>query len=234
MTNRHFCPNRRAEVASVFTETLLRVQQKKRHFTELVRAPLLSPRVDQNSSRRRLFDVLVCVHLRNAFLFLVLLLGAKATLVAQLDKGKPAAMTHSGFFDRAMLPPSVARSYDGEQDATGIHPRQGSPAGGLQASTGDLNLLVQAINTGKLLKPDSVTTLRSLIPHPPGAPPPADPTRLMAYGIEGGAPGVNAQLVIDPGGRYVRVILCNGSPPMGATIRGWIERMTSASKSPES
>ncbi|MBA3963591.1 MAG: hypothetical protein H0X40_17065 [Chthoniobacterales bacterium] len=68
-----------------------------------------------------------------------------------------------------------------------------------------------------------------MIPRPPNAPPPADATKLMAYGIEGGAPGVSAQLVIDPTGRYTRVVLCNGGPPMamsmGMTIREWLSHM---------
>jgi hypothetical protein len=51
----------------------------------------------------------------------------------------------------------------------------------------------------------------------------------MGYGIEGGAPGVSAHLAIDPTGRYTRVVLCNGGPPlamsMGATIREWLKQM---------
>lgn len=141
----------------------------------------------------------------------------------------PAGMAHSGFFDRAHLPPFVARSYQDADDVTGMHPRRGSPAGGLQASAGDLFRLVEAIDTAKLIKQESVRLLRDMIPHPPDAPPPADATKLMAYGIEGGAPGVSSQLVIDPTGRYVRIVLCNSGPPMamsmGATIREWIKAM---------
>jgi len=140
-----------------------------------------------------------------------------------------AGMAHSGFFDRAHLPPFVAHSYEDANDVTGMHPRRGSPAGGLQASAGDLFRLVAAINTGKLIKQESVKVLRGMIPRPPDEPPPADATKLMGYGIEGGAPGVNAQLVIDPVGRYTRIVLCNGGPPMamsmGATIREWIKGM---------
>lgn len=142
---------------------------------------------------------------------------------------KPAGMTHSGFFDRTKLPPAVAHSYDDARDVTNMHAVQGSPAGGLHASTGDLFRLVQAVDAGKLLKKESVKVLRDLIPHPPNAPPPADATRLTAYGIAGGAPGVSAQLAIDPMGRYTRVVLCNGSPPMAmsmaATIGEWIKQM---------
>ena len=142
---------------------------------------------------------------------------------------KPADMTHSGFFDRTDLPTGVAHSYDEGKDVTNMHPVRGSPAGGLQASTGDLLQLVQAVDTGKLLKRESVKVLRDLIPHPPNAPPPADEARLEAYGIAGGAPGVNAQLSVNPTGHYTRIVLCNGSPPMAmsmaATIGEWIKQM---------
>jgi hypothetical protein len=68
-----------------------------------------------------------------------------------------------------------------------------------------------------------------MIPHPPNAPPPSDETKLTAYGIGGGAPGVNAGLSIDASGRYTRVVLCNAGPPMamsmGAAISEWIKQM---------
>ena len=142
----------------------------------------------------------------------------------------PAGMARSGFFDRSHLPSFVAHSYEDGNDVTGTHAGRGSPAGGLQASSGDLLRLVQAINAGKLISKGSVKVLREMIPRPPEAPAPSDETKLMAYGIEGGAPGVSAQLVIDPTGRYTRVILCNGGPPMassmGATIREWVKLMS--------
>ena len=140
----------------------------------------------------------------------------------------PAGMTRSGFFNRSQLPATVARSYHGADDMTGMHPGRGTPAGGLHASASDLAHLVMAINDGRLLKPQSVSLLNGFLPRPPGGPPiPAG--RLMAYGIEGGAPGVNAHLVVDPSGHYTRVVLCNGEPPMAAsmgfTIREWIRNL---------
>ena len=112
---------------------------------------------------------------------------------------------------------------------TDKHPVIGSPAGGLQGSAGDLLRLVQAIDAGKLIKTDSIKTLRDLIPRPPNAPQPADANRFAAYGIAGGAPGVNAQLNVDASGRYTRIVLCNGSPPMAssmaATISEWLKQL---------
>jgi len=63
----------------------------------------------------------------------------------------PAGMSRSGFFDRKHLPASVAHSYDGAKDVTDAQPERGCPAGGLQASAGDLLRLVQAVNGGKLI-----------------------------------------------------------------------------------
>jgi len=142
---------------------------------------------------------------------------------------EPAGMTHSGFFDRGHLPLTVARSYDDDRDVTDMHPARGSSAGGLQASAGDLFRLVQALNTGRLIGKESVKVLRGLIPTPPNAPPPADESKLVAYGIGGGAPGVGAQVAIDPTGHYSRVILSNANPPiamaMGTAIREWMRQV---------
>ncbi len=143
---------------------------------------------------------------------------------------QPAGMTHSGFFDRSHLPATVAHSYDDHRDVTGTYAAKGSPAGGMQATASDLLKLVQSINADKLMSQESVKILRGLIPHPPNTPPPADETKLTGYGIGGGAPGVSAQLVVDPTGRYTWVVLCNGSPPMamsmGTTIRQWVKGMS--------
>ena len=138
-------------------------------------------------------------------------------------------MMHSGFFDRSQHTNAVARSYDGETDVTDRHWVRGTPAGGMQSSVGDLLRLIQAIDGGKVIKKESIKTLRELVPRPPNAPPPADPTLLVAYGIAGGAEGVNAQLNIDPTGRFVRIVLCNNSPPMASsmsvTIGEWVKGM---------
>lgn len=142
----------------------------------------------------------------------------------------PAKMTHSGFFDRAHLPSFVARSYEDKADVTGIHPRRGSPAGGIQATARDLYRLVEAIDAGKLIKPESINVIRRLMPAPANAPPLRDSVKLTSFGIQGGAPGVNSSLSIDPTGRYTRVVLCNSGPPMASmmatTIRAWIQGMS--------
>jgi len=141
----------------------------------------------------------------------------------------PAGMAQSGFFDRRHLPATVARSDNKSEHVTPMHPGRGSPAGGLQASAHDLARLVQAINDGRLLPPGSVNVLRGLLPHPPDPLPPADETKLASYGIEGGAPGVSAQLVVDPTGHHTRVVLGNADPPMAKdmafTLREWMRQI---------
>lgn len=140
-----------------------------------------------------------------------------------------AGMKQSGFFDRAKLPSTVARSYDESADVTDKHWVRGSPAGGLQASTGDLLRLVRAIDAGKLVRTESVKVLRDLVPRSPNAEPPRDANRFAGYGIAGGAPGVSAQLNIDPTGRYTRIVLGNSNPPMAqsmaTTIGDWLKQL---------
>jgi len=142
---------------------------------------------------------------------------------------EPAGMKQSGFFDRTKLPATVARSYDGDKDTTAMHPPRGTSAGGLQCSARDLFRLVQAVNAEKLIGKESIKVLRELVPAPPGAPPPADDSKLFAYGMAGGAPGLSAHVTIDSKGYFTRVVLCNGSPPMdmvmGSTIRGWVQKL---------
>ena len=110
-----------------------------------------------------------------------------------------------------------------------MHPRLGGSAGGMQASARDLYRLVVALNSGKLIRPESFEIIRSLVPAPPNVPARADRTKKLTYGIQGGAPGVSAQLVIDPTGPYIRIVLCNSGPPMasamGATIREWTSHL---------
>ncbi len=144
----------------------------------------------------------------------------------------PAGMNHSGFYSRTELGPNVARSYDGDTDVTRKHWVRGTPAGGLQATVGDLLRFIEAIDTAKLIEKDFIPVVRDMIPRPPSAPQPSDPNRLMAYGVSGGAEGVNAQLNIDAIGRYVRIVLCNNSPPMASqmstTIGEWLKQLPSA------
>ncbi len=148
---------------------------------------------------------------------------------------EPTRMTHSGFFDRTELPSFVAHSYEDGKDVTGVHPRRGCPAGGLQASAEDLFRLLEAVNRGNLIKRDTIALLRDLVPRPPDAAAPADNGKLFGYGISGGAPGVSATLAVDPSGRYTRVVLSNSGPPMAmsmaATIRHWIDHMPKLDRS---
>jgi CubicO group peptidase (beta-lactamase class C family) len=146
----------------------------------------------------------------------------------------PAKMERSGFFDRRNLPASVARSYNRSDDMTLMHPGRGSSAGGMQASAADLARLVESVNDGRLLKPDSVKTLRQFMPPPPPAGQTnqeikiADASKLSGQAVAGGAPGVSAELLIDASGQHTLVVLCNADPPMAMsmalTIREWLKQ----------
>jgi len=130
----------------------------------------------------------------------------------------PAGMTASGWFERDIPRPGVASGYTkmtdhGDSPAwlNNIYtaPARGSSAGGGYASAPDLLKFAAALEDGKLL--DAAGTAQVLGP---------------GIGVAGGAPGINADLEIDPQSGYVLVVLSNYDPPsaenVARQIRGWI------------
>jgi len=130
----------------------------------------------------------------------------------------PAGMTESGWFERDVPKAGVASGYTKvteHGDATAwlnniyTTPARGSSAGGGYASATDLLKFAAALEEGKLL--DAAGTAQVLGP---------------GIGIAGGAPGINADLEIDPQSGYVLVVLSNYDPPsaenVARQIRGWI------------
>lgn len=143
---------------------------------------------------------------------------------------QPAGMSSSGFFDRAELPAHVARSYQGDRDATRMHARQGSSAGGMQATAPDMQRLMRAMNSGKLLKPESIRRLTSeVLPPNPYSIAAAAEGRLAGVGYAGGAPGVSAMCVTSRDGRYVAAILANAGGGVAVdfwvSLRDWINQL---------
>jgi D-alanyl-D-alanine carboxypeptidase len=130
----------------------------------------------------------------------------------------PAGMTASGWFERDATTSGIASGYtkDGANGPTHVWcnniyttPQRGSSAGGGYASAPDLLKFAAALESGTLLDArDTATVLRGGI------------------GVAGGAPGINADVEIDPSSGYVLVVLSNYDPPsaerVAATIRGYI------------
>lgn len=147
---------------------------------------------------------------------------------------EPAGMKSSGFFDRAHLPAHVARSYEGMFDATAMHVRTGSPAGGMQATAPDMQRLFRAVNAGLLLQRDSLRVLTSEILFPNShSTPAAENGRLAAVSYAGGAPGVSAMCAISRDGRHACVILANQGGEVAVdfwlVLRDWINRLPARS-----
>ena len=88
-------------------------------------------------------------------------------------------------------------------------PARGSSAGGGYSTASDLLKLGAALESGALLNQRDTAGVVG-----PG------------IGVAGGAPGVNADLEIDPQSGYMLVVLSNYDPPaaedVAKTIRGWI------------
>jgi len=130
---------------------------------------------------------------------------------------EPATMTRSGWFDRDVPAPDIACGYTKDVPAgsnawrNNIYttPARGSSAGGGYATAADLVRFGAALESGKLLDPAAT---RSVIGE--------------GIGVAGGAPGINADLEIDPASGYTLVVLSNYDPPsaerVARQIREWI------------
>jgi CubicO group peptidase (beta-lactamase class C family) len=129
----------------------------------------------------------------------------------------PAGMTGSGTFERTA--PGIAQGYVGSapdmerNDAT--LPGLGSPAGGTYATADDLRRFALALFDYRLL--DRTHTELWFNRFDNGR------TGWGPVGIAGGAPGVNAELEMNPLTRDVIVVMSNRSPPSAARIAQQLE-----------
>jgi D-alanyl-D-alanine carboxypeptidase len=125
---------------------------------------------------------------------------------------EPAGMTASGTFERTA--PGIAQGYVGtppsleRNDAT--LPGLGSPAGGTYATADDLRRFALALFDHKLLDKTHTDLWFNRFE--------AGRSGRGAVGIAGGAPGVNAELEMNPATRDVIVVMSNRSPPSTARI----------------
>jgi D-alanyl-D-alanine carboxypeptidase len=131
---------------------------------------------------------------------------------------KPAGMTHASFPERDAPTRGLATGYanvdendpsSARRDNVYMSPVRGSSAGGFYASARDLVAFAQALESGKLLPADD-----------------SDGVLRGGLGVAGGAPGVNADLDMDPQSGYVLVVVSNYDPPsaveVAKTIRGYL------------
>ena len=129
----------------------------------------------------------------------------------------PAGMTGSGTFERTA--PGIAQGYAGSAPALERNdatlPGLGSPAGGTYATADDLRRFALALFDHKLL--DRTHTELWFNRFDDGR------TGWGPVGIAGGAPGVNAELEMNPLTRDVIVVMSNRSPPSAARIAQQLE-----------
>jgi CubicO group peptidase (beta-lactamase class C family) len=140
---------------------------------------------------------------------------------------KPAGMTQSGFFARDEDTPNRANGYthspQGLKDNRDTLPWRGTSAGGGYSTAGDLLKFAQALLSHKLLDVEHtsvVTTGKVDAMRAKYAYGVMEDTRdgVRQIGHGGGAPGMNADLVIMPDNGYVVVALANLDPPAAENV----------------
>jgi CubicO group peptidase (beta-lactamase class C family) len=136
---------------------------------------------------------------------------------------RPAGMTSSGVYDRTAA--GIAQGYVGTppnlEPNLATLPGLGSPAGGTYATADDLRRFALALFDHRLL--DKAHTELWFNRFRDGR------FGWGPVGVAGGAPGVNAELVMNPLTRDVIVVMSNRSPPSAARVaqqlegevRGW-------------
>lgn len=127
---------------------------------------------------------------------------------------KPAGMENTDSYEVDADVPNLATGYWRNEKGDRVSnvytkPARGSSAGGGYSTAEDLLKFTFALRNNKLLNADQ---MKRLLPG--------------ALGIAGGAPGINAELEIDPGSGYTVIVLSNYDPPSAANlsqqIRKWI------------
>lgn len=128
---------------------------------------------------------------------------------------KPAGMENTDYYEADAIVPNLATGYTRRGDQAGklvsniyTKPARGSSAGGGYATAADLLKFARALQGGKLPPPERMRG---------------------AFGIAGGAPGINAMLLAGPPNGYTIIVLANYDPPsaedLGRQIRQWAKEI---------
>ncbi len=130
-------------------------------------------------------------------------------------------MNSSDWYELDSTEPNIATGYTKRSGVSGgerraniyMLPARGSSAGGGYSTAEDLLRFAIALKGNRLVGAD---TLSKTSPQTTGA-----------FGIAGGSPGVNAELLFETG--YTVVVLSNYDPPIAERvsrqIRGWLARV---------
>jgi CubicO group peptidase (beta-lactamase class C family) len=134
---------------------------------------------------------------------------------------RPAGMTNTDAYELDRVNRNLAVGYEREgEDASGpiyrnnifMHVIRGGPAGGGYSTVGDLTRFAEALESGKLVKPESVRLLTT--PKPELASPEYGYGFVVEaggriVGHSGGFPGINSQLDIYVGDDYTMAVMSN-------------------------
>ena len=149
---------------------------------------------------------------------------------------RPAGMSNTDWYEADASVPNLAEGYTREGAPASAarvknvytRPAKGSPAGGGYSTAEDLLKFAAALESGKLRIPDSGPPQGA-----PGAPnvevKGGQPAGFRGLGIAGGAPGINAILMVNPTTGYTVIVMSNYDPPsaesLGRQIRDLLTRV---------
>ena len=140
---------------------------------------------------------------------------------------RPAGMTATGSLPETEIAASLTIGYtpgtDGLSPNTSYLPWRGTAAGGGYSTAKDLLAFARALQSGILIKPDSLAqATSSQIDNDRGGYGfgfhPIGDGRERYYGHGGGSPGMNGELRIYPGSDDIIVVLSNFDPPAATDI----------------
>ncbi len=147
---------------------------------------------------------------------------------------KPAGMQNTDWYEADLPVPNMASGYtregmggkQGRKNNLYTRPAKGSPAGGGYSTAEDLFKFALALQAGKLRQPDfrKPAAGEAKNSHPGNA------AVFNGLGIAGGAPGINALLVVGAAAKgYTVIVMSNYDPPSaeatGKKIRGLLARV---------
>ncbi len=145
---------------------------------------------------------------------------------------RPLGMSRTGFEKTDSAVPMTSMSPDGRPMSPAPSPLatlRASPAGGMSSTAADVARLLSAMASGRLLKPETWSTLTQPRPDPGGGP------GLSGYGFNvatrprlrlghgGGAPGINAEVAFYPASRIELIALSNRDPPTATRMVAVLE-----------
>jgi CubicO group peptidase (beta-lactamase class C family) len=128
----------------------------------------------------------------------------------------PAGMSATSAFPSPASATGYTRENGRLADTSGRWPPAASPAGGMHATAGDLQRLVAALMSDRLLEPRWTDVLLRNFEGPDGEP--VERAGPWDIAWEGGAPGLNAHVGYDAPSQRIVIVLANMDPPAASAV----------------